>query len=220
MVQQRVENGFHDAEESLEMLRDVFAGEGIAFSAHEAIGEQDQRLTDAWRFQDLAVLPSQVWQPGLNELGDEESLLHFVAMGLRPLLVVPQGVEGLPKKALVALSGSLDSAKAFKQFVQMRPFGDIPVHIVTVGKPKSGDTPAGLLASAVDYASAHGLEASSEALPQSDQRIDTLIAHAEEVGADCFVIGSSYRHFMLFTRFGSHATGLLRDARHPVFLSH
>jgi len=220
LAEGRVARGQSTANASIGQLTEVCAESAIPFVPLETTGRQDMRLTDAWRFQDLAVLPAQVWRPGERDQGDAETLLHFVAMGLRPLLVVPQGVEGTPQKAVVALSGSLDSAKAFKQFVQMRPFGDIRIHIVTVGQPKSSESAEQLLDRATDYAEAHGYVVTSSALSGSDARVQTLSEHARDVGGDAFVIGSSYRHFLMFTRFGSHALALLETSQYPVFVSH
>lgn len=220
LVQNRVARGLSTAREAVVRLREICADAEVPFIAEEETGRQDARLSDAWRFQDLAVLSNQVWAPGEREAGDAETLLHFVAMGLRPLLVVPQGYEGEPRKALVALSGSLESAKALKHFVQMRPFGAIPLHIVTVGEPKSAEAPERLLRDAAAYAELHGFEVSTAILPTSNTRVQAILDHGTAVGADAYVIGSSYRHFLVFTRFGTHATGILGRSRYPVFVSH
>lgn len=220
MAKNRVARGLSTATESVAGLRGVCEAAGIAFIADQSVGDRDNTLANAWRFQDLAVLSSRVWIPGSNEAGDAETLLHFVAMGLRPLLVVPQGFEGEPAKAMVALSGSLDSAKAYKQFVQMRPFGDIPLHIVTVGDPKSGGSPEDLLREAADYGELHGFKVTTATLAKTDRRIETLQHHARTVGAEAFVIGSSYHQFLMMTRFGSHALQLLGSSNYPVFVSH
>lgn len=220
MVQNRVARGLTTAKDSVTRLREICEESDVPFLSAETTGRQDQRLSDAWRFQDLAILSNQVWAPGEREAGDAETLLHFVAMGMRPLLVVPQGYEGEPKKALVALSGSLESAKALKHFVQMRVFGHIPLHIVTVGEPKSAEAPENLLRDAATYAELHGFEVTTAALPASQARVNAILDHGASVGADMFVLGSSYRHFMMFTRFGTHATGILNKSRYPVFVSH
>lgn len=220
MAKNRVARGLSTATKSVAGLRDVCEEAGIAFVAEQSVGDGDDTLATAWRFHDLAVLPSRVWVPGSNEVGEAETLLHFVAIGLRPLLVVPQGFEGEPAKAMVALSGSLDSAKAYKQFVQLRPFGDIPLHIVTVGDPKSGGSPEDLLREAAAYGELHGFEVTTATLPTTDRRVETLQHHARTVGAEAFVIGSSYHQFLMMTRFGSHALRMLGSSAYPIFVSH
>lgn len=220
LAKNRVARGLSTAADSVAGLRGVCEAADISFIAEQSVGDRDSTLANAWRFQDLAVLSSEVWIPGANESGDAETLLHFVAMGLRPLLVVPQGFEGEPAKAMVSLSGSLDSAKAYKQFVQMRPFGDIPLHIVTVGDPKTGGTPEDLLREAAAYGELHGFTVTTASLPKTDRRVDALQAHARTVGAELFVIGSSYHQFLMMTRFGSHALQMLRSSKYPVFVSH
>ncbi|WP_028793235.1 universal stress protein [Thalassobaculum salexigens] len=220
MIKNRVARGLSTAKEAVSGLRKICEANDVPFLAEETTGDRDQSLAQAWRFQDLTVLSDHVWEPGSNEPADAETLLHFVAMGLRPLLVVPQGFEGTPAKAMVGLSGSLDSAKSFKHFVQMRPFGDIPLHIVTVGDPKSGEAPADLLRGAADYARLHGYEVTTAALPKADKRVRALLDHGHSVGAELFIVGSSYHQFLTMTRFGSHALGMLTLSKYPVFVSH
>jgi len=220
MVHNRLERGSKSAEDSMSRLADICSASNVPFIADKKAGKQAVRLVNAWRFQDLAIMSTRIWTPGLIEPDDAETILHFVAMGLRPLLVVPQDYDKRPEKALVALSGSLESAKSFKHFVQMQLFGQMPLHIVTVGLPKSGESPEALLHDASDYARAHGYPVTTAALPPSESRVQLLLDHASEVGTDLTVVGSSYRHFLVFTRFGSHATGLLNRSKCPVFVSH
>lgn len=220
MAKNRVARGLSTAKEAVAGLRRICEDAGVSFISEETTGNRDQGLAQTWRFQDFTVLSNPLWEPGSNEEGEAETLLHFVAMGLRPLLVVPQGFEGTPSKAMVALSGSLDSAKSFKHFVQLRPFGEIPLHIVTVGDPKSGEAPADLLRGAADYAKLHGFEATTAALPKADKRVQALLDHGDRVGAELFLIGSSYHQFLTLTRFGSHALGMLKLSKYPVFISH
>lgn len=220
LAKNRVARGLSTAADAVADLRAVCDDAGVSFVAKRTVGDRDDTLANAWRFQDLAILSNEVWIPGSNESGDAETLLHFVAMGLRPLLVVPQGFEGEPSKAMVSLSGSLDSAKAYKQFVQMRPFGDVPLHIVTVGEPKSGGTPEDLLREAAVYGELHGFTVTTAVLPKAERRVEALQTHARTVGADLFVIGSSYHQFLMMTRFGSHALQMLRSSKYPVFVSH
>ena len=220
MAKNRVARGLSTAKEAVAGLRSICEENDVPFVAQETTGDRDASLAQAWRFQDLTVLSNHIWEPGSNEAGDAETLLHFVAMGLRPLLVVPQGFEGTPAKAMVALSGSLDSTKSFKQFLQMRPFGEIPLHVVTVGDPKSGEAPADLLRGAADYAALHGFEVTTAALPKADKRVRALLEHGSSVGAELFVVGSSYHQFLTMTRFGSHALGMLTLSTYPVFISH
>ena len=220
MAKNRVARGLSTAKDAVAGLRQICESNDIPFIAEETTGNRDQGLANAWRFQDLTVLSNNIWEPGSNEPGNAETLLHFVAMGLRPLLVVPQGFEGTPAKAMIALSGSLDSAKSFKHFIHARPFGEIPLHLVTVGDPKSGEAPADLLRGASDYAALHGFDVTTEALPKADKRVQALLDHGRSVNAELFVIGSSYHQFLTMTRFGSHALGMLTLSKYPVFVSH
>ena len=192
----------------------------VAFDPQHFEGVADRTLADVWRFQDLCVAPTRPWAPGEPHPYEETAILHVVAMGLRPVLAVPPDAPVRPAKALVALSGSLDSAKSLKHFIQMGIWPDIPLHLVTIGKPKSGDDPARLLDEASAYVRDHGRAATTMAVPPTKDRIAALLDEASRVGAELFVIGSSYGRFLALERFGSHASGLLKRAAVPLFISH
>jgi nucleotide-binding universal stress UspA family protein len=66
----------------------------------------------------------------------------------------------------------------------------------------------------------HGFKVATSALASGTDRTDVLLNEAEKVGAGIIVIGSSYRRFLAFEKFGSHATGVLERSKVPVFVSH
>ncbi|MDF1859883.1 MAG: universal stress protein [Verrucomicrobiales bacterium] len=194
---------------------------GIEFRTASASGGSAATLADVWRFQDLCLMSAKPWGPGSEGSGDASSVLHLVAMGLRPLIAVPdQASSEVPKKVMIALSGSLDSAKAMKHFIQLNLFGDISAHVVVAGKPKSGESAEILLKDASDYLEAHGCTATTAALDDSSDRTALLLEEAERVGAGLLVIGSSYKRILTIERFGKHAAGVLKNSSIPIFISH
>ena len=220
LMETRMKRANAVADAAMKELRERCEKAGIAFDARHQEGRPDRTLLDVWRFRDLCLMPTRPWAPGESGSHDVTAVLHLVAMGLRPLIAVPDGAPVTPDKALVALSGSLDSAKAFKHFVQLGIWPGIALHLVSVGTPKSGEAPAQLLAEAAAFATAHGYPVTTAALEAADDRNAALLAEAETVGAGILVIGSSYRRFMTLERFGRHASGLLQQSELPLFISH
>jgi nucleotide-binding universal stress UspA family protein len=194
---------------------------GIEFRTASASGGSDTTLADVWRFQDVCLMSTKPWGPGSEGSGDVSSVLHLVAMGLRPLIAVPeQASSEATKKVMIALSGSLDSAKAMKHFIQLNLFDDISAHVVVVGQPKSGESAESLLKDASDYLEAHGCTATTAALDDSSDRTSLLLEEAERAGAGLLVIGSSYKRILTIERFGKHAMGVLKHSPIPIFISH
>ena len=86
--------------------------------------------------------------------GDPESLLiRLVSAGVRPLIAVSEQFRGI-SRVLIAYSGSMQSAKAMKRFVQMRLWPGAELKIVTFHP--SDDKAYELLQAAEDYCRAHG----------------------------------------------------------------
>ncbi len=220
LIEARKERANELAGDAMRQLEDRCRDAGVAFEPQHHQGAADQTLADVWRFQDLCLLPTRPWAPGEDDAYDETAALQMVALGLRPLLAVPPESPVRPAKALVGLSGSLDSAKSYKHFIQMGLWQEIPLHLVTVGAPKSGDEPAQLLAEGVAYAAAHGRVATTAVLGGAKDRVAVFLNEGARVGAELFIIGSSYGRFLNVRRFGSNAAGLLKRTKVPLFISH
>jgi nucleotide-binding universal stress UspA family protein len=145
--------------------------------------------------------------------------LRLIAQGMRPLLALPDTVRAV-KRVLIAYNGSLESAKAMKQFLQAPLWQAAETHVVCMGAPKTGEDAGLLLAGAADYARDHGCEPHVSNPPCAAAPWQALLAHAAEISADLIVLGSSYRKVLLSQRFGRNAINLIRAAELPLFLSH
>lgn len=220
LMETRLRQAREQADAQAAKLRSACGDAGLVYTDMAMEGNPDASLVDAWRFCDIGILPSRIWNPGSDDLEDVRAVLHIIALGLRPMLVMPETPYARPRKAVVALSGSLESAKALKQFALLRPWPDIALHLITVGSPKSGETAEELLDQASGYAAAHGFEVTTAALPPASDRTQAILDEGQSVGAGLYVLGSSYSRFLKFERYGSHALGMLERARVPLFLSH
>lgn len=174
-------------------------------------------LAAAWRYHDLCVLGARGWFDYDVVPEPQNALLKLIAGGVRPILTVTVDARPLCK-ALIAYNGSLESAKAMKQFVQMSLWRDMDVHIVCVGKPKTQEEPQALLDQAAAYCQLYGYEPTLAHVEGDVQ--SALLSHATAIEADVIVLGSSYRKVLLSQRFGKNALGLIKMSEVPLFLSH
>lgn len=216
-----VEEAQSDADEAIQALSKICDEGNVKFKSASASAKEELNLAAVWRFHDICVVPMNLWVPGASQLANTESILQLVAMGLRPLLAVPKTIPNArPSRVLVALSGSLESAKALKQFIQLQLYPGVAMHLVTIGYPKSGESPSVLLDQASEFLKAHGYPVTSASLDDTDDRVQALLTEAERSGSGMFIIGSSYKKLLTLKRFGKHATGLLERSPLPIFISH
>ncbi|NQT13072.1 MAG: universal stress protein, partial [Planctomycetes bacterium] len=114
-----------------------------------------------------------------------------------------------------AYNGSRGSAKTLRQFVQLRPWPDATMRIVTFGRTE--EPTKDLLENAADYCRTHGIDAETDSIDGSSK--DKLLAHAAEWKADLIVMGNSHRRFVLRQLFGETMLHVMQNADVPLFLS-
>ncbi len=178
-------------------------------------GEPFTRLVDVARYHDLVVF-------GLRSIfeydflaGDSESLLlRLVAAGVRPLIAVSEEYRSIAR-VLIAYSGSMESAKAMKRFVQMRLWPGAELKIVTFHP--SDDKARELLWDAEEYCRAHGFRVSHESNP-GDPRVLLMVA-AKLWHADMIVMGNSARNVLIRNLLGDTLMATLRETTIPLFLA-
>jgi nucleotide-binding universal stress UspA family protein len=187
---------------------------GVKFRVLREVAEPFTALTEQARYHDLMVF-------GLRSLFEfdlvddpHDALIRLVQAGVRPLIAVSLGFKPV-HKALIAYSGSMESAKAMKHFVQMRLWPQAQVRIVSFADGRAGTEQ--FLADAAEYCSAHGLQVETCAVSGSAK--DQLLPYAEQWGADITVIGNSAKNLLLRRIFGETALQAIRHANRPLFLA-
>ena len=178
-------------------------------------GDAFTRLVDLARYHDLMVF-------GLRSVfdydflaGDPESILiRLVGAGVRPLIAVSEKFRSI-SRVVVAYSGSMESAKAMKRFVQMRLWPGAELKIVTFHP--SDEKAYELLRGAEDYCRAHGFSVCHQSNP-GDPKV-LLLAAATLWQADMIVMGNSARSVLLRKVLGDTLLGTLRDTQIPLFLA-
>ena len=216
-----VKESLAESEGAIAKLGRICGENQIKFQSATGSDNAEEFLSSMWRFQDLCIIPTHPWIPGIEQPGSANGILHLVVLGLRPLIAVPKTIPTAPpSKVLVALSGSLESAKAMKQFTQLRLYPGVPVHLVTIGNPKSGEQPQELLGLATTYLKSHDHPVTTARLDPTNDRVQALFDEADRAGAEMFVIGSSYKKLLSMERYGKHAVEILQRSKFPVFISH
>lgn len=188
---------------------------GLGHRVLQEVGDPFEVLLAAARYQDLTVLGVR----GLFELdlgaGDPgRTLAKLLGGGVRPILAV--GSEHRPvRRVLAAYSGSLESARTLRGWVQHRLWPGEELRLVTFQDDETRGR--GLLADAASYCRAHGLAPSAEWVPGDPRQ--GLLPCAEAWGADLLVLGNSARTLLLRQVFGEVALHAMREAPIPLFLS-
>ena len=190
-----------------------------------------QLQRDTWGLEFTGCIPRNVLMIVAQEAGgvlvgafDERRLVGFVLgmAGIRDrkpihwsqMLAVAPDYRSV-RKVLAAYSGSPESAKALKRFVQTRLWADITLKIVCFDR--SAEEAEELLADASGYCRLHGYDAQVEHLPGSP--IKGLLAHAGDWKADLIVMGSSSRARIFQHLLGDTTLHAVRHAEIPLYLT-
>lgn len=211
---QRHEQAAAEIASATELFAKRCLAEGVAHRVVEETGDPFAIAADIVRYHDLCVFGLH----GLFEHGvvpePSDALERLVADGVRPILAVPE--EDRPiRRVLVAYSGSLESAKTFKQFVHSGLYPDAAVRIVCFNDDASAA--ARRVEMAGGYFRAHGRTVDTDAV-DGDPRHE-LVPYAQQWGADLIVAGNSAKNLLLRKLFGETALKLLRASPLPLYLS-
>jgi nucleotide-binding universal stress UspA family protein len=166
------------------------------------------------RYHDLMIFGLRsIFEYDISFDEPKDTLARLISSGVRPIIAVSDKFRPI-KKVLIAYSGSMESAKTMKRFIQMRLWDDINVKIVTF--QSSEDKAQQLLFDASEYCLAHGLHVESEWKPESPKEL--LLPMAAEWQADIIVLGNSARNLLVKRLIGETALNSIRNADRPLFL--
>jgi len=212
---ERMEIARSQIEQSVHDLESACQTANIKYRVVEESGDAFTRLVDLARYHDLMVFGVRSIFEYDFLAGDPESLLiRLVSAGVRPLIAVSDEFRRI-SRVLIAYNGSMESAKAMKQFVQMRLCPDAKLKIVTFHSSYS--KAYDLLMAAEKYCRAHGFRVCHQSFP-GDPKVLLLVA-ATLWQADMIVMGNSARNVLLRNVLGDTLVDTLRDTRIPLFLA-
>ncbi|MCA9186464.1 MAG: universal stress protein [Pirellulaceae bacterium] len=214
LCERRVEVTHHHIDAAVDEFTTACETAGVAYRVQREEGEPFGTMQQYVRYHDLLIcgLRSLFEHEVVEEPPDE--LVRLVSSGVRPILAVARDY-GQVKRALIAYSGSVESASTLKQFVQCNPWPDAIIGLVHFARSRSkGES---LLADAVHYCRAHGVVAEPEVM--TEPAAGRLLAFAHDWKADLLVVGNSARNLILRRVFGEVALETIRTATLPLFLA-
>jgi nucleotide-binding universal stress UspA family protein len=211
---ERMDKAAHEVEVAQERFAERCLAAGIPHRICQQTGDPFEIVADLVRYHDMCVF-------GLRGLFEHDvvaeprdALERLVADGVRPILAVAD-VQRPIRRVLVAYSGSLESAKTFKHFVQSGLYPQATVRVVHFGSDLA--TSRRRLEAAQEYFQTHGRTAEID-FPTGDP-VRELIPYATAWGADLIVAGNSAKNIVLRRLFGETALQLLRESPLPLYLA-
>lgn len=186
--------------------------------AHHTIHPESDpldRLVAEARHHDLLIF-------GLRGLFDqtivpdpEATIAWLIRQDVSPILAVAPEYREI-RRVMIAYSGSAQSADAMKRFVQMRPWPDASVQVVTFERKAA--VADNLLDAARDYCLAHDMQV--ELLRGHGSARSKLLPMAKQHDADLVVLADSYHSLLLHSTLGDVTRDTVRQADRPLFLTH
>ena len=166
------------------------------------------------RYNDLTIF-------GLRSIFDygftsdpDKAIIKLVTQGVRPILAVAEAYRPV-KKALVAYSGSMESAKAIRHFLHLKPWPDVRLHLVHF--KESAEPEPFLLKDAAEFCQSHGFEVQTDMV--DGQARSDLLPFARDIDADLIVMGNSVHKTMIKKLLGDTVLETIKSADRPLFLS-
>lgn len=196
-------------------FEEAFGGSGLCTDVVRTQGDPIKELCCHWRYHDALILGLR----GLFEYGvfnePHDALMRLIGEGVRPIIAVSAKYRDI-NRVLIAYSGSMESAKAMKRFIQLRLWPDALVRIVHFSdNAKRADR---LLTDAHAYCRDWGVQAETDAATGSAGK--QLLSYAEDWSADMIVLGNSRRSVLARSLFGSTVNHVIRNSSVPLFLAH
>ena len=171
-----------------------------------------ETLISSSRYCDLIVCGLRHLFAGAEEHPPHE-LFRLVEEGVRPLIAVSDTFRPI-ERVLITYSGSTESAKTMRRFIQQRLWTDAALRIVTFDRDaESGQQ---RLDDASRYCQAHGFSPETEVVAQPPK--DALLSYASGWNADLIVLGNSAKRLLLRRIFGETALHVVENADRTLYL--
>lgn len=190
--------------------------EGIKYRVRQEDSEDPfDLMISLARYHDLMIFGLRsLFEYGISPEEPKDTLARLISAGVRPMIAVSDKFRPI-HKVLIAYSGSMESAKTMKRFIQLRLWPDAELKIVTF--QSSEEKARQLLHDASGYCRIHGFYVSDiEHSPGSPK--DLLIPMATLWQADMIVLGNSARNLLLKQILGETVLNIIRNADRPLFL--
>lgn len=212
---ERLEKLERRVQQSIEDFARACDNAGVRSDIVNVSGDPIQAVCAQWRYHDALILGLR----GLFDYGvieqPQDALLKLIGSGVRPIIAVSQQYRTIDR-VIIAYSGSLESAKAMKRFIQLRLWPDATVRIVHFGTDeKKADR---LLTDAQGYCRDWGIEADTDYITGTAR--SQMLDYAQRWDADLMVLGNSARNVWSRRILGSTTYRVIRESPLPLFLAH
>ena len=201
-------------EEAIEKFKKKCAESNILTKIERETGDLFESMIAHARYNDVTIF-------GLKSLFDygftsepKDALIRLVSQGVRPIIAVSPKFRKI-HKVLIAYSGSMESAKAMRRYVQLNPWRDVRLRVVHFGK--SDDNTAQFLTDAAEYCRDHGFTTETEVVENTAK--DHLIEYAQQNDMDLIVMGNSIRNLIFRHLLGDTVLNAIQQSDRPLFLA-
>ncbi len=178
-------------------------------------GDPFESMIEHARYNDVTIF-------GLKSLFDygfsmepRDALIRLVSQGVRPIIAVSPKFRPI-RNVLIAYSGSMESAKAMRRYVQLNPWHNVRLRIVHFGN--RDDRTEKLLKDASAYCRDHGFPNETELVDRQSAR-ENLIEYAQQNDMDLIVMGNSIRNLLFRHLLGDTVLNAILQSDRPLFLA-
>lgn len=207
ITEERIDN-------AIEQFRKKCDESNIPSKIERETGDPFESMIAHARYNDVTIF-------GLKSLFDygftmepRDALIRLVSQGVRPIIAVSPEFRHI-RNVLIAYSGSMESAKAMRRYVQLNPWRNVRLRVVHFGK--SDDSADQLLKDAGDYCRDHGFPNETELVEQSAR--EHLIEYARQNDMDLIVMGNSIRNLLFRHLLGDTVLNAIQQSDRPLFLA-
>jgi nucleotide-binding universal stress UspA family protein len=210
----RVQVAQQHVEEATEQFASACRSAKVPYEIRQEEGNPFELMASCARYHDLMLF-------GLRSLFEHDVvhdphdvLARMVAKGIRPMLAVSPDAQPV-RRVLIAYSGSIESAKTMKWFVQLKLWPQAELRVVTFKHP--AEEAEQLVGDAADYLRKHGFAPEEAYVPGSPKH--QLLPYAAEWGANVIVAGNSAKTLLLRRTLGETALQLMTTSDRHLFLA-
>jgi nucleotide-binding universal stress UspA family protein len=217
-VEQTIDHRIKVTRQRLEAVIEEFesacATSGITYSVKRETGNPFELMISHSRYHDLVVFGLR----GLFDYGlvdkPKNMLSHLIEAGVRPVIAVAPEYRQI-RQALIAYSGSMESAKTIQRFIQLRSWPNVKISIVCFEQHEY--EPNRLLTDAAEYCRAYGFDViDTKYIPASVNEV--LLQYARNCNADIIVMGNSARSVLRRRILGDTVLRVIRNTDRALFL--
>ena len=201
-------------EEAIAKFEEKCAESDILSKIERETGDPFESMIAHARYNDVTIF-------GLKSLFDygftaepKDALIRLVSQGVRPIIAVSPKFRTI-HKVLIAYSGSMESAKAMRRYVQLNPWRNVRLRVVYFGK--SDPSTIQFLEDAAEYCRDHGFSTETEVVEKSAR--DHLIEYAQQNNIDLSVMGNSIRNLIFRHLLGDTVLNAIQQSDRPLFLA-